>query len=105
MGVFICVKNCSTHSFSGAERVFAKRQEPRNQAEQTMVLSSTPSKSTQSEDSRALNGTFQPMNFWSQSPVRYRFPVQEVANPTSTVVQPAHAGARLMSVPQISGMQ
>jgi len=29
----------------------------------------------------------------------------ETAKPTSTVVQPAQAGARLMSVPQISGMQ
>src|SRR4030095_11658986 len=62
------------------------------------------SSSTQSSASRVVSASAgQPIKRSSHGGVRKVLAASEVANPRSTVVQPDQAGARLISVPQISG--
>ena len=68
-----------------------------------MVLSSTLDSTPQSLTSRLLREDSQPITPANHAGVKTYFASSDEPEPTSTEVQPAHAGARLMSVPQING--
>src|SRR5688572_518724 len=69
------------------------------------VFTRTPESVPQSLDSRAFNALDHPISCANHTGVKTYLAASEAAKPTTTVVQPAQAGARRMIVPQIKGTE